>query len=81
MIDDQYRCGEGWHYWRDDLTNKESCYKITRNPQPYLTAQRQCQKEDAQLVSVESEAENDFVTTLMHASTLQETDKLVVSFR
>ena len=69
--DDDYRCDEGWHYWQDEFTHKENCYKITRNPQPQLTAQRQCEKENARLVSIENEAENDFVMTLMHASTLQ----------
>ena len=66
-----YRCDEGWHYYMDSFTKKENCYKITHNPQPQLTAERQCQRDKAHLVAVESESENDFITSLMHASTLQ----------
>ena len=31
-INADYRCDEGWHYFKDQLLN-ENCYKITRNPQ------------------------------------------------
>ena len=31
-INADYRCDEGWHYFKDQMFN-ENCYKITRNPQ------------------------------------------------
>ena len=64
-----WKCDEGWHYWSDN--DIENCYRITKNPQPEQTAQRQCQDDDATLVSIASQAENDFITSLMHKSTAQ----------
>ena len=37
-----YRCDDGWHYYKDEVKGEENCYYITNWAQPYKIAESQC---------------------------------------
>lgn len=62
ITDQMYGCPEGW------FTYQSNCYLIARNKTNWKGARSACRKEDADLVSINGEGEQDFLTSQIPSS-------------
>lgn len=57
-------CSDGAEPYRD------SCYRVYRDPQPFLSAQDKCEKDEGHLVEINDQPENDYVSDMLSAAFL-----------
>ena len=63
-VHQDYKCESGWHYFKDGEV--ENCYKMSEAAQTSSQARRRCQEIEAEMVSILTVEENEFVAHLLY---------------